>query len=88
MISQWLVSKRARERQAIMSTEVFNPNPTVFAPTKSSRTLPSHLKGNSLWLDDGERTFEEDESNEVEEIDQDEIFGRSIASCRQKHANL
>ncbi|KAI0956766.1 Cytosolic iron-sulfur assembly component 2B [Taiwanofungus camphoratus] len=73
-----------------MSTEVFNPNPTVFAPTKSSRTLPSHLKGNSLWLDDGERTFEEDELNEVEEIDQDEIFEliRSISDPEHRSMSL
>ena len=58
-----------------MSTEVFNPNPTIFAPTKSKKT---YARQHSLWLDDGEREDDEfDQSDEPETIDQDEIFGRS-----------
>lgn len=60
-----------------MSTEIFNPNPTIFVPVKSKSV---HPKPNSLWLDDIDHACDdelEDESNEVEEIDQDEIFGRS-----------
>lgn len=61
-----------------MSTEIFNPNPTIFVPVKSKST---HPKPNSLWLDDVDHTGDDeldDESNEVEEIDQDEIFGTSL----------
>ena len=57
--------------------EVFNPNPTVFAPTKSHR-VAQFAKPHSLWLNDADSDQEgevEDESNEVETIDQDEIFG-------------
>ena len=61
--------------------ESFNPNPTVFAPTKSHRAA-QFAKAHSLWLDDSDsdrEREEEDESNDVEEIDQDEIFGAWIA---------
>lgn len=60
-----------------MSTEIFNPNPTVFAPTKSHRAA-QFAKPHSLWLNDEDTDSERedaDESNEVEAIDQDEIFG-------------
>lgn len=61
-----------------MSGEVFNPNPIIFAPTKSTRSLPPGVRLDSLWLDDGEnRDEEQDDSNEIEAIDQDEIFGMS-----------
>ena len=57
--------------------EVFNPNPTVFVTTRSSKA--SHFsKPHSLWLDDADSDREhdeDDESNEIEAIDQDEIFG-------------
>lgn len=62
--------------------EVFNPNPTIFVPTKQSRQ--SHFaKPHSLWLDDfdTEQNEQEEESNEAEQIDQDEIFGTSIATA-------
>lgn len=63
-----------------MSTEAFNPNPTIFAPAKSSRSVPAYAKANSLWLDESEPDYEgEDESNETEQIDQDEIFGESLS---------
>ena len=62
--------------ETAMSGEIFNPNPVVFAPTKSTRSLPPGVRLNSLWLDDGEARDEElDDSNETEAIDQDEIFG-------------
>lgn len=64
-----------------MSTEAFNPNPTIFAPAKSSRSVPAYAKANSLWLDEDEPDYEgEDESNESEEIDQEEIFGKYLPS--------
>lgn len=55
--------------------EVFNPNPTIFAPTKSRHS--QFAKPHSLWLEDSDSDHdaEEDESDEVEQIDQDEIFG-------------
>jgi hypothetical protein len=57
--------------------EVFNPNPTIFVPTKSQRAV-QFAKPQSLWLDDrtsDHELEEDDESNDVEAIDQDEIFG-------------
>ncbi|KAH9934962.1 uncharacterized protein B0H18DRAFT_1114781 [Fomitopsis serialis] len=74
-----------------MSGEVFNPNPTVFATTKSARSLPPGVRLNSLWLDDGEHRDEElDDSNETEAIDQDEIFEliRSISDPEHRNMSL
>ncbi|KAH9948113.1 hypothetical protein B0H21DRAFT_735431 [Amylocystis lapponica] len=73
-----------------MSIEIFNPNPTVFATAKAART-PAYAKGNSLWLDDGQpESDEEDESNDVEVIDQDEIFEliRSISDPEHRSMTL
>ena len=55
--------------------EVFNPNPTIFVPTKSRHA--QFAKPHSLWLNDPdlEQDTDEDSSDEVEDIDQDEIFG-------------
>ena len=55
--------------------EVFNPNPTIFVPTKSRHA--QFAKPHSLWLDDPDTPHdtEEDDSDEAEPIDQDEIFG-------------
>ena len=60
-----------------MSAEVFNPNPTIFAPTKARKATYASSKPHSLWIDDGEQTDEEeyDQSDAAEVIDQDEIFG-------------
>lgn len=57
--------------------EVFNPNPTIFVPTKSRHT--QFAKPHSLWLDNPGSIYdgEEEDSDEVEQIDQDEIFGTS-----------
>ncbi|KAF7294704.1 hypothetical protein MIND_01007600 [Mycena indigotica] len=55
--------------------EVYNPNPTIFAPTKASRAAP-------LWLHDAESDANADESDDAPEpIDNEEIFDliRSIA---------
>ncbi|KIP02638.1 hypothetical protein PHLGIDRAFT_20430 [Phlebiopsis gigantea 11061_1 CR5-6] len=72
--------------------EVFNPNPTVFAPTKSHR-VAQFAKPHSLWLNDADSDQEgeyEDESNEVEAIDQDEIFEliRSISDPEHRSMSL
>jgi hypothetical protein len=58
--------------------EVFNPNPTIFVPTKSRHT--QFAKPHSIWLTDPDSIHireEEEDSDEVEQIDQDEIFGMS-----------
>lgn len=57
-----------------MPGEIFNPNPTIFSPTKPvGRKLD--LSTNPLWID--EATEPEDATDEVEPIDQDEIFGKT-----------
>ncbi|GBE82682.1 hypothetical protein BKA93DRAFT_815649 [Sparassis latifolia] len=74
-----------------MSTEIFNPNPTIFAPAKSTRAVPSYAKGHGLWLDEGVRDVqEEDDSPDVEVIDQDEIFEliRSISDPEHRSMTL
>lgn len=72
-----------------MSSEAFNPNPTVFVPTKT-KTSSVFAKRNSIWLNDPEIDASDDEnedneSEEVEEIDQDEIFGMLHLHREQKH---
>ena len=66
-----------------MSSEVFNPNPTIFAPAKSKKATHAYAKPHSLWLDDGEHTEDEeyDQSDEPEDIDQEEIFGAHANTC-------
>lgn len=55
----------------VMSNQAFNANPTVYTSKKAHKSaLPSKK---SIWIDDVEE--EEDESDEVEPIDQDEVFG-------------
>jgi hypothetical protein len=58
-----------------MPMEVFNPNPTVFSPVKRAGRKP-YLSGHSLWIDE---TEEPDNEDEVEPIDQDEIFGGYVS---------
>ncbi|THH23149.1 hypothetical protein EUX98_g8027 [Antrodiella citrinella] len=77
-----------------MSSEAFNPNPTVFVPTKSKGSS-AFAKRNSIWLNDLEidsREDEEDdaESGDVEEIDQDEIFDliRTISDPEHRSMTL
>ena len=54
-----------------MSNQVFNANPTVYTSSKSHKTKSG--LSSKLWIDDVEE--EDDESDEVEPIDQDEVFG-------------
>lgn len=68
-----------------MSSEIFNPNPTVFVTNKPTRPALQFAKPNSLWLNDPEAEQESDDeddtqSDEAEAIDQDEIFGTPFAS--------
>ncbi|PFH52466.1 hypothetical protein AMATHDRAFT_139899 [Amanita thiersii Skay4041] len=51
--------------------EIYNPNPIIFSPKKSSGRK-SDLLARSLWLEGSTQT--EDEANQPEPIDQDEIF--------------
>ncbi|KAI0792821.1 hypothetical protein C8Q75DRAFT_751584 [Abortiporus biennis] len=72
-----------------MSAEIFNPNPTIFATTKSKTT---YAKPSSLWLDESDESDEDelDGNNEREEIDQDEIFEliRSISDPEHRSMTL
>ncbi|KAI1784045.1 hypothetical protein LXA43DRAFT_902356 [Ganoderma leucocontextum] len=77
-----------------MSAEVFNPNPTIFAPLKAKKTAHAYAKPNSIWLDDGDRPDDDeddfDQSDEPEAIDQDEIFEliRSISDPEHRSMSL
>ncbi|KAJ7243384.1 hypothetical protein B0H12DRAFT_1130919 [Mycena haematopus] len=61
-----------------MAVEIFNPNPTIFAPVKSSKA-PS--KTDYLWVGDSLEPHGDEDEVDSEPIDQDEIFDliRSIA---------
>jgi hypothetical protein len=63
-----------------MSSELFNANPTVFSSTKSTSSRITEYSAQSLWLrDQNDDSDTENEDSEVEEIDQDEIFGAPIS---------
>jgi hypothetical protein len=68
-----------------MPAEVFNPNPIVFSPIKSLGRR-SELLAQSLWI--GEPTSSDDEADDLELIDQDEVFGEFDIRCRSvlKHS--
>ncbi|TCD70582.1 hypothetical protein EIP91_002612 [Steccherinum ochraceum] len=77
-----------------MSSEAYNPNPTVFVATKT-KTSSAFAKRNSIWLTDSEIDLpededEENESGDVEEIDQDEVFDliRSISDPEHRSMSL
>jgi hypothetical protein len=59
-----------------MPGEIFNANPTVYAPSKSYSRKSHMASGQSLWI--GDVQDEEDDSDDIEPIDQDEIFGASL----------
>lgn len=54
-----------------MAVEIFNPNPTIFAPVKTSK---ASSKSDYLWVNDPSESRLDGEDVE-EPIDQDEIFG-------------
>lgn len=57
-----------------MTGEIFNPNPVVFSTSKTSgRKLDATV--HSLWMEDTSQS--DDETDEVEAIDQGEIFGNT-----------
>lgn len=55
-----------------MAGEIFNPNPVVFSTSKNSGRK-ADVSVHSLWIVDTNQI--EEETDEVEVIDQDEIFG-------------
>ncbi|KAF9448909.1 hypothetical protein P691DRAFT_728895 [Macrolepiota fuliginosa MF-IS2] len=67
-----------------MPTEVFNPNPVVFSPAKTLGRK-SELLAHSLWID--EPTSSDDETDNVELIDQDEVFDLIRSIYDPEHPN-
>ncbi|KXN91211.1 hypothetical protein AN958_02244 [Leucoagaricus sp. SymC.cos] len=67
-----------------MPTEVFNPNPVVFSPTKSIGRK-SELLAQSLWID--EQTSSDNDIDDVELIDQDEVFDLIRSIYDPEHPN-
>jgi hypothetical protein len=65
-----------------MTSEVFNPNPTIIAtaaPTARRRAAQAH---HSLWLlsdDEDSDIYDDSADDKAEPIDADEIFGLFLA---------
>jgi hypothetical protein len=57
--------------------EIFNPNTVIFASSKTSNRKTRVAK--SLWLGENDDSMLDD-LDEVEPIDQDEIFGQSMSA--------
>ncbi|THV07991.1 hypothetical protein K435DRAFT_741528 [Dendrothele bispora CBS 962.96] len=55
-----------------MPGEVFNPNPTIFRTEKPSSSRLAQKR--SLWIDEEENTDIDEDNDDVEAIDQDEVF--------------
>ncbi|GLB35426.1 putative iron-sulfur cluster assembly protein [Lyophyllum shimeji] len=66
-----------------MPGEIFNPNPTVFATKPTVRK--SDLLKQSLWIN--EKAVQEDNADEVDPIDQDEIFDLIRSIDDPEHPN-
>ena len=62
----------------MMTGEIFNPNPTVFSPSKPI-SRKSDTSAQSLWMGDASKI--DDSTDEVELIDQDEIYGMPTYYC-------
>ena len=60
-----------------MPGEIFNPNPVIFSTAKA-QGRQSDLLAHSLWIDDP--LSSEDDADDLEPIDQDEIFGKGQTS--------
>lgn len=56
-----------------MPPEIYNANPTIFATSRSFKSLAS----SSLWMDDYGASSDSDESD-VEAIGSEEIFGMQL----------
>ncbi|KAF9484881.1 hypothetical protein BDN70DRAFT_871859 [Pholiota conissans] len=69
-----------------MAGEVYNPNPIVFSTAKAAAGRQSDLLAHSLWINDSSSSSE-DEAEEVEAIDQDEIFDLIRSIYDPEHPN-
>ncbi|KAF8968408.1 hypothetical protein BDZ97DRAFT_1800445 [Flammula alnicola] len=67
-----------------MPGEIFNPNPVVFSTSKAAGRQADILT-HSLWIND--TSSSEDEADEVEAIDQDEIFDLIRSIYDPEHPN-
>ncbi|KAJ7724191.1 hypothetical protein DFH07DRAFT_855176 [Mycena maculata] len=66
-----------------MAVEIFNPNPTIFAPVKPAKSS----KTDSLWVGDSSETRDDEELEAEELIDQDEIFDLIRSIYDPEHPN-
>lgn len=62
-----------------MTTEVFNPNPTIIVTAGPSARRRTAQARQSLWLSDDEDSTTYDSDDEPEPIDADEIFGEFLS---------
>lgn len=69
-----------------MAQEIFNPNPIVFSGPKTSSRSKDLSSGKALWV--GEVGAEDKDLDEVEPIDQDEIFGTQLIFQKSVQAVL
>jgi hypothetical protein len=69
-------------RHSTSMPEIFNPNPTIFAtPSKLSSRRKASL-GDSLWDEENDHDSIND-TDDIEPIDQEEIFGASLSNMYQ-----
>jgi metal-sulfur cluster biosynthetic enzyme len=68
-----------------MPAEIFNANPTIYASSKSHTRKSNLDNGRSLWI--GDVQDGEHDSDEVEPIDQDEIFDLIRSIYDPEHPN-
>lgn len=61
-----------------MNTQIFNANPTVYVSRKAARRSRFET-GQSLWVDADDDEDGSGNDDDVEPIDQDEIFGNSCS---------
>jgi hypothetical protein len=71
-----------------MTTEVFNPNPTIIVTAEPSARRRAAQARQSLWLSDDEDSTTYDSDDEPEPIDADEIFGGISLSVLSDTARL
>lgn len=68
-----------------MTGEIFNPNPTVFSPIRTTGRKAEY-SGQSLWIDDSGES--DNEADKAELIDQDEIFGTHPSNFQRDPINV
>ncbi|TFK72144.1 FAM96B protein [Pluteus cervinus] len=67
-----------------MAGEIYNPNPTIFSPAQPAGRK-SDFSGESLWIDEKVETH--DDTDEVEPIDAEEIYGLIRTIYDPEHPN-